>query len=233
MEFESWQAFYKSDIQGFTALIVVPALFLVYLLASKRSRAVADASPEARFLHVYCLVFCLETLADPFFTGPLVQWLELGSRASTAIMIPFVLLGDFRVFFLVFFLTRAGGEFGPVVGKSALWTLLVPAFAVSASAGLSLWHPDASGQRLWLIYEASFLALALFLRSRVASRSLRRILVYVAVYYGLWATSDVLILYAGLDAGWLLRVLPNQLYYSFWIPMVYATLVAKDDLRDR
>ncbi len=48
----------------------------------------------------------------------------------------------------------------------------------------------------------------------------------MAVYNGIWATSDLLILYGGLDAGWLLRVLPNQLYYSFWIPMVYATLVA-------
>ena len=53
---------------------------------------------------------------------------------------------------------------------------------------------------------------------------LRRLLVYVAVYYGLWAASDELILYGGLDAGWGLRVLPNQLYYSFWIPVVTATL---------
>jgi len=36
MEFESWQAFYRSGLQGFYALIVVPALFLGYLLASKR-----------------------------------------------------------------------------------------------------------------------------------------------------------------------------------------------------
>lgn len=232
MEFESWQAFYRSGLQGFYALIVVPALFLGYLLASKRVRVAAGHSPEARFLRVYALVFCIETLADPFCTGPLVLWLELGSRASSAIMIAFVLLGDFRVFFLVFFLTRADRRVGPVVGKSALWTLLVPLFAVSVSAGLSQLQPDPSGQRLWLIYEGSFLALALFLRGRVVSRPLRRILVYVAVYYGLWATSDLLIHYGGLDVGWLLRALPNQLYYSFWIPMVYATLVAKDDPRN-
>jgi hypothetical protein len=46
----------------------------------------------------------------------------------------------------------------------------------------------------------------------------------VAVYYALWATADLLIRYGGIDAGWLLRALPNQLYYAFWIPFAYATL---------
>jgi len=26
-----------------------------------------------------------------------------------------------------------------------------------------------------------------------------------------------------LDAGWLLRALPNQLYYAFWVPFVWLT----------
>ena len=44
---------------------------------------------------------------------------------------------------------------------------------------------------------------------------------YVLVYYGLWASADVLIL-SGVDAGWLLRVVPNQLYYALWTAFVYA-----------
>ena len=35
------------------------------------------------------------------------------------------------------------------------------------------------------------------------------------------ALADVLIL-AGWDIGWALRVIPNQLYYVFWVPVVWA-----------
>ena len=83
-------------------------------------------------------------------------------------------------------------------------------------------------QILWLIYECAFAALALWWRARVvparrppAERFLRAVLAYVAVYYALWALADVLIL-AGWDVGWALRVLPNQLYYAFWVPVVWA-----------
>jgi hypothetical protein len=44
---------------------------------------------------------------------------------------------------------------------------------------------------------------------------------YVAVYYALWALADVLILVGRLDAGWGLRVIPNQLYYALYLPFVY------------
>ena len=50
---------------------------------------------------------------------------------------------------------------------------------------------------------------------------------YVAVYYGLWAAADALILLGGLDAGWLLRALPNQLYYAFWVPFVFFTFLRR------
>ena len=41
-----------------------------------------------------------------------------------------------------------------------------------------------------------------------------------AIYYALWAVADVLIL-AGRDVGWALRIVPNQLYYAFWVPVVW------------
>ena len=47
------------------------------------------------------------------------------------------------------------------------------------------------------------------------------VLRYVALYYALWATADVLIM-AGQDVGWALRMVPNQLYYAFYLPVVYA-----------
>ena len=51
---------------------------------------------------------------------------------------------------------------------------------------------------------------------------LRIVLTYVAIYYALWAIADVLII-AGIDLGWALRIVPNQLYYAFWVPFAYFT----------
>jgi hypothetical protein len=231
----SWRLFYESDLQAFWSLIVVPVLFLAYLLGSARARKAAAASADGRFLYAYALAFGIATIVDPLCTGPMVEWLDLGTGATSAVMIAFVLLGDFRVFLLVFFLTRPERRLGRTAAEAALWTLVVPIFAGTTNALVEWLRPELTAQRLWLIYELGFLALALFLRARVIPRRtagsppallrrIRSVLAYVAVYYALWATADVLILYGGVDAGWLLRALPNQLYYAFWVPFTYATL---------
>ena len=49
---------------------------------------------------------------------------------------------------------------------------------------------------------------------------------YAAVYYALWATADVLIQVLDLDVGWALRVIPNQLYYAFYVPFAYLRYFA-------
>ena len=48
----------------------------------------------------------------------------------------------------------------------------------------------------------------------------RRVLGYMAAYYGLWAAADVIIL-SGYDAGWPVRLVPNQLYYGLFVPFVW------------
>ena len=55
---------------------------------------------------------------------------------------------------------------------------------------------------------------------------LRAVTAYVAAYYGLWALSDVLIL-AGVEWAWGLRAVPNQLYYAFFVPFVWARFFAR------
>lgn len=55
---------------------------------------------------------------------------------------------------------------------------------------------------------------------------LRAILLYVAVYYALWAAADVFIL-NGIDAGWALRIVPNQLYYGLFVPFTYWAFFAR------
>jgi hypothetical protein len=89
--------------------------------------------------------------------------------------------------------------------------------------------PDATGQRLWLIHELLFAGVAaglwgVWLPRRVEAaatrRFLRRVCAFVILYYGLWASCDGLWLATSHDAAWLLRVLPNQLYYAFFVPFV-------------
>lgn len=225
---ERWRLLYQSDLQSVYALLVVPALFLVWLAIRGRRRV--GEGRDARFVLAYAVVFGIETLLDPISTGPAVEWLDLGFDATSALMVCFVLIGDFRVFLLVFHGTDPRRRLARSLGVAALWTLVVPLFAFSLNAGLERLRPELTGQRLWLIYELSFLALALVLRARVlprrgaepaALRFARLALGYVAAYYALWALSDALILLLGRDEGWLLRAVPNQLYYSFWIPFVF------------
>ena len=76
-----------------------------------------------------------------------------------------------------------------------------------------------------------FLALAVFLGRRwvgrlgldgETARTLRALAGYSAAYYALWASADLVILVLGRDAGWALRVVPNQLYYGGWVVFAYA-----------
>jgi hypothetical protein len=44
---------------------------------------------------------------------------------------------------------------------------------------------------------------------------------YVTVYYALWAGCDAIWLATSFDPVWLLRAVPNQLYYAFFVPFVW------------
>jgi hypothetical protein len=222
-----WRAFYQSDLQSLYALVALPAAFLVYAL----TRPVRSADPQARFVTLWSIAFALETILDPIATGPLAHALGLSDAAQQAVMLGFVLLGDWRVLLLVFALAYRPERRGRAFAHSAALSLVVPILAYLGDSALrSLW-PELPGQVLWLVYELGFVALALVLRRRVdrglaaaatdaERRLLPALLLYAASYYALWASADALIL-AGLDAGWGLRILPNQLYYAFTVPFAY------------
>jgi hypothetical protein len=108
----------------------------------------------------------------------------------------------------------------------------VPLFAWALEGVLRRGWPGLPDQTIWLLYELAFLTLALVWRSVLVPRwtaeqaprrrsFLRDVLAYAATYYALWASADVLIMVFGVDAGWALRVVPNQLYYSFFVPFVF------------
>jgi hypothetical protein len=226
---EPWRHFYESDFQAFWALVLLPALFLVY--AATRGRALAERSalPEARFAFAWSLVFAIETIADPLASGPLARALSLSDAAKQAVMLVFVLLGDFRVWLLAVALAMGRARLARAALASAGLTLVVPIAAFATDAALRARWPSLPGQVLWLVYELGFLAFALRVRAALLPRLAgaasrlrvpRALLAYAAVYYALWALADVLIL-AGVDAGWLLRVIPNQLYYAVFVPFAF------------
>lgn len=211
-----FETFYRGALQGVWALLVVPALFLALrpLLAERTTGADPRA---ARFVRGWATVFAIETIVDPLATGPL-----------GAPMLPFVLLGDFRVFLLLLAVMGPDRPLAGTIVRAAAWTLVVPLVSWPLHRLVVTALGSAPEQLLWLIYETVFAALALWWRARlvpahrpVAARFLRAVLAYVAAYYALWALADVLIL-AGRDVGWGLRVVPNQLYYAFFVPVVWA-----------
>lgn len=228
---------YTSDLQSTYALWVVPLLFLLYLATAGRRRASASTDPDAGFVWTYAVVFAAESLLDSFATGPLSRWLGLwGTSAGTALMVAFVLLGDYRVLYLVLRFARPRAN---ALRDAALWTLPVPLFAWTLESDLRRRWPALPDQTIWLVYELGFLALALAWRAVLVPRwtaesapkrapFLRAVLAYAATYYALWATADVLVMVFGLDAGWALRIVPNQLYYSFWTPFVFWRFFRED-----
>jgi hypothetical protein len=232
--FESCEAFYRSDLQGLWSLLPAPALFLAWLAGPGRRRAAASPLPGAGFVLAWCAVFAAETLLDPVASGPLGRWLSLSPAARTGVQLGFVLLGDLRVFLLVLVLAGLPHAFV----RALAWTLVVPAVAGGLHFGvLARLAPGVPDQTLWLVYEAAFAALCLWLAAGPLPRwtaaappgrlaFLRRCLAYAGAYYALWAASDVLIL-AGVDAGWCLRALPNQLYYALWVPFVYFAFFSR------
>jgi hypothetical protein len=230
----SWEGFYQGELQSLWGLLPAPALFLAYAALRGRARAAASGRPDADVVLAYSLVFAVETLLDPALNGPLARGLGLGEWARTGVMLLFVLLGDFRVFALVFLLAEDRSH---ALLRAAICTAIVPALAGAFHFGIApRLFPGLPEQALWLVYELLFTGVALGLRSRVVPfltpaepaghrRFLRGALLYAATYYALWALSDLLIL-SGVDAGWALRVLPNQLYYAFWVPFVFFGFTA-------
>jgi uncharacterized membrane protein len=206
----------------------VPAAFLVYLLLSRRAREAGARSAQARFVTNWAVLFAIETLLDPLVGTKLTSALGASPLLGTAVMLGFVLLGDFRVYWLVLALALCDARRGARL--AALATPVVPLLAYASDHLLERVAPDATGQRLWLIHELLFTGVALWLGYRwlpgraddpATLRFLRRVCRYVTIYYGLWAGCDAIWLATYFDPIWLLRAVPNQLYYAFFVPFVW------------
>jgi len=240
----SWHLIYGGELQGLYALLVLPLAFLAYRAVARPDASRAVVPEATRFVSGLTLVFAIETMLDPIATGPLTRspWIA-GSWAAQAIPFVFVLLGDLRVLLLVIGVARPERRLRRNLAWALGLSLLVPVATGLLYGGAVLLWPGVHEQLLWMIYELGFLLLCLFLgrvwvarglASRPATAHyLRDVIGYSAAYYALWLTADLLIVVGGLDLGWALRMVPNQLYYGLWVLFVYARFFSMPPEEDR
>ncbi len=87
------------------------------------------------------------------------------------------------------------------------------------------------------MYETLFVVLAIGLsrvylpRRSVALLWTRRVTRFVIAYYALWVVADAVILTTGADVAFLLRVLPNVLYYGGLVPAIAWAAPVADEAR--
>jgi hypothetical protein len=193
------------------------------------------------FLVAFVALFTVEILADALATGGWSPLALLHSRWESPAAIAFVIVGDFRYFLLVErFVRRPGAKAGDATAPSA-WaaavglSFLVP--VVSAVLNRTLTAGLADTRWTFLVYEALFVALALALRFVLVPRRLAaapapvrawllRVTTFELAQYVLWALADVIIL-AGVDAGFALRLVPDAMYYMLFLPFVALTAPAE------
>lgn len=237
-----WHDAYYSDLQSLYALLVLPLAFLAWRAATPTDHSRAVVPEAARFVSGLTLFFAVATMIDPISTGPLAHSEGIdGTFASTLILFFFVLLGDLRVLLLAIGVARPERSLGQNLGWAAGTTLIVPITAGACYFGLGLFVGDLHSQALWMFYEAGFLILCIVLSRRwipqifgsdpsalEKTRYIRALFGFSAAYYALWLAADVLIVVADLDLGWAIRIVPNQLYYAFWVPFAYARFFSAD-----
>lgn len=232
----TWKDFYQGDLQSLYALWVVPVAFLVYWLLGRPSGRPGVEPRAAAFMNVYAPILTIETMLDPYATGPLLRALRIEEPLSTAVMLLFVLLGDFRVYLPMLYVLAPDRGVVSAIVRAAGWTLVVPALSWAAYGALRAYVAPRAlpAQTIWIVYELAFVAVISWFAARVlpARLGLRRFEVheylralarYVTLYYFLWASADLLIVVGRFDFGWAVRIVPNQLYYALWIPFAYGS----------
>jgi len=210
-----------ADAGPFESFYASPAQHpgLLWLAAALALAVVLTRSPLAPSMRRYCIALVALSFLDAWLTtnevfglGPLEGWL------ASAVPLFFVIAGDLRYWLLVMLGDERGAiRFAPDgVGRALALSLIVP---VSTQIVMSLLPESRATPRvMFLVYEVSFalltIAMMRFHPKLVASEWLRAVSRFVVLYYGLWATADVLILAFGSDLGFALRVVPNMLYYG-------------------
>jgi hypothetical protein len=195
------------------------------MLALARARG----ARKHTFLAAYTAIFAVAIAVDAYVNGPLTP-VPKDTPWETAAGVVFVIVGDLRYFVAVERLVR--GSFGRAALAAAIgWSLVVPI----ASEVLRRLIGNADIRFTFLGYELLFLALAVVWRAMILPRRLsgarddvRRaafsLTHFEIAQYAAWATADVVILGAGADAGYALRLAANLMYYALFVPFAFVQL---------
>ena len=211
-----FEAFYASTIQH--PILLWVAAGLGFALCATRPGL-------DRSLRRYCLLLTVLSLTDAWLTSSHVYGLgALTLGAASAVSLFFVLAGDLRYLLLLGTADSRGAvqlSARRILAAAGL-TCIVPLLA----QGVVWMLPETpDGPRvLFLVYEVAFMLLtAGLMRWHPGARSipwLAPVSRFVLLYYGLWAVADAIILLTGSDLGFLLRVVPNLLYYGGLIGVI-------------
>ena len=207
-----------------------PGLLLPLALAALAAVLVARARhPDAGspFLRAWLVGWAIEIVLDASLTGfasPL-----LGHPAAERVAsIAFVILGDLRAYLLLERLVAPGRAASSTWARALGWSF-VASLAVAAATRVAP-ATFAATRHVFLLYE--LLSLGLFAAWRFAlvprraaslpapaARLALDVATFFLIQYALWVSADVLIL-AGVDLAYLLRIVPNALYYGGFVAFV-------------
>ncbi len=212
----SYAEFYDSILQH--PLLLWAAAIFGLLLALSRPGLSAT-------VRRYCMALAAIALLDAWLTTNDVPGIgPLTGAAASLVPLAFVLIGDFR-YFLFIESAKPDGTIAVTAGawiRASAWTLVVPLGSQLVVFGLGSNEPRV----LFFVYEMLFVLLAIGMgRVYLPRRSgallwTRRVTKFVIAYYILWAVADALILTTGADVAFLLRMLPNVLYYGGLVPAI-------------
>lgn len=207
-----FEAIYASDYHHPYLFWAVGLPFALFFAA--RARSSTTLAPAL-------LVLQLGIVLDAWLTAPRLSPLSGGLAQSIAIA--FVVLGDARYFYLVERHGR-GRSWLPALGAALGLGLIVPIVSLVAK----IW--SSNPRALFCTYEWMFAALATTVAVLVvprlpdgpSKRWASRLTRFEIVQYVLWASADVIIL-SGHDVGFLLRLVPNTMYYAVFVPFAWKT----------
>lgn len=222
-----WQAIYDSP---WHQPRLVGALGLAALAAFALKRVRGD------FLSLWTLGFGALAIVDATLTASDSPLLPAHGDLLGALAIAFVLLGDARVYTLVERYAGASPSIARRVLHGLAWGSLVSVLMAPLARTVPVFQREP--RTLFLTYELLALAQAIaWLTVRLprakgvspeVMRWTRGVMRFVAVQYGLWALADVVILWVH-PAGFLLRLVPNVLYYGLFVG--YVSLRAPSAIR--
>lgn len=182
------------------------------------------------FLVAYVACFTVIALCDALQSGSWSPLHLLSSPLEEPIALLFVLVGDYRYLLLMERYAWRPDTKPTDTMRARAW---ISAFALTAivpliTLGLARAFPTRFvGRWNYLAWELAFVLLVLVLRFyryprrlAPATSAVRRWLFAVTHFelatYALWALADIVIL-AGADAGFALRIVPNVLYYGVFV----------------